>query len=536
MLPGLGRHRRLPADPRRVRRADRDAHRQDRHRGRRARPGVRCRRLRGQAVQAEGTGRPGPRRLRRTDEPRAGDAGRSATSTIDVAGHSVTPRRADDHRSPRSSSTCWSRWPASRGRSSPARCCSSRSGATGTPRTPGWSTCTCSGSRSKIEKDPERPEIVRDRARRRLQGGAGLTSVTPRAGCGRMRAGRRPGRASRVRRPTAWRAGRLLLARWRTTPAARLLRFGRAARRRWRRSLQLRVVTTTMLLGSVVIVALAVSSCSTGISERPASTRREVALRRGGPADRRAPRTASATQRERRRQREQPDPGHGATRLQGPGRRAGTRCGPGARGDSRRCRWATTVAAVTGGVGVETCATQTCAAEVNSAGPGSRASGSHCPRPSPRRRGAPVPALGVGSIVNVPLARRYELYFVFRLEPRAWRSSRLVQRTLRDRRAVALVLLVGAVGACWSPVRWSRPVRQAAQTAEELASGRLDRRMQVRGEDDLARLAGRSTRWLPAWSARSTGWRSCPACSGGSSPTSRTSCARHSPRSGWPAR
>ena len=32
------------------------------------------------------------------------------------------------------------------------------------------------------------------------------------------------------------------------------------------------------------------------------------------------------------------------------------------------------------------------------------------------------------------------------------------------------------------------PVRQAASTAEELASGRLDRRMKVRGEDDLARL------------------------------------------------
>ena len=32
------------------------------------------------------------------------------------------------------------------------------------------------------------------------------------------------------------------------------------------------------------------------------------------------------------------------------------------------------------------------------------------------------------------------------------------------------------------------PVRQAARTAEELASGRLDRRMRVRGEDDMARL------------------------------------------------
>jgi two-component system response regulator MtrA len=45
-------------------------------------------------------------------------------------------------------------------RCSPARCCSSRSGATGTRPTPGWSTCTCSGLRAKIEPDPERPEII----------------------------------------------------------------------------------------------------------------------------------------------------------------------------------------------------------------------------------------------------------------------------------------------------------------------------------------------------------------------------------------
>src|SRR5580704_3833031 len=82
-------------------------------------------------------------RLRRTDEP-APEMLQIGDIVIDVAGHSV---KRDGRRSTsrRSSLTCWSRWPASRGRSLPARSCSSRSGATGTRRTPGWSTCTYSG-------------------------------------------------------------------------------------------------------------------------------------------------------------------------------------------------------------------------------------------------------------------------------------------------------------------------------------------------------------------------------------------------------
>ena len=63
-------------------------------------------------------------------------------------------------RSHLSSSTSWSAWPASRGRCSPARSCSSRSGATGMQPTPAWSTFTSSGLRSKVEIDPENPEIV----------------------------------------------------------------------------------------------------------------------------------------------------------------------------------------------------------------------------------------------------------------------------------------------------------------------------------------------------------------------------------------
>ena len=56
-----GRHRRLQGDPRGVRRPDRDAHRQERHRRRGGRARVRGRRLRRQAVQAQGARRPDPR-------------------------------------------------------------------------------------------------------------------------------------------------------------------------------------------------------------------------------------------------------------------------------------------------------------------------------------------------------------------------------------------------------------------------------------------------------------------------------------------
>ncbi len=82
-------------------------------------------------------------RVRRFDEP-SPEALTIGDLAIDVAGHSVT-RDGTAIASPRWSSTCSSAWPASRGRCSPARSCSSRCGATGTPPTPGWSTCTCSG-------------------------------------------------------------------------------------------------------------------------------------------------------------------------------------------------------------------------------------------------------------------------------------------------------------------------------------------------------------------------------------------------------
>ncbi|GAB3599264.1 two-component system sensor histidine kinase MtrB [Angustibacter peucedani] len=100
--------------------------------------------------------------------------------------------------------------------------------------------------------------------------------------------------------------------------------------------------------------------------------------------------------------------------------------------------------------------------------------------------GRSVPGIAIGSRVQVPLAGEYELYFVFSLD-REQETIDLVRRSLVGGGA-ALVLLVG--GIAYVVTRTVvRPVRQAAMVAQRLSSGRLQERMVPRGEDDLARLA-----------------------------------------------
>jgi two-component system sensor histidine kinase MtrB len=100
--------------------------------------------------------------------------------------------------------------------------------------------------------------------------------------------------------------------------------------------------------------------------------------------------------------------------------------------------------------------------------------------------GQVVPGLAVGQLVTLPLAGDYELYYVFSLE-REQETLDNVQRVLAIG-GVALVLLVGAVAFVVTR-QVVAPVRQAAGVAARLSSGRLDERMPERGEDDLARLA-----------------------------------------------
>ncbi len=97
-----------------------------------------------------------------------------------------------------------------------------------------------------------------------------------------------------------------------------------------------------------------------------------------------------------------------------------------------------------------------------------------------------VPAVVTGSQVQVPSdGGTYTLYYLFPMTEEA-DTLRLVRRALLTG-GVLLLLLVG--GLTWLVTRQVvTPVRMARRVAERLASGRLEERMQVRGDDDIARL------------------------------------------------
>jgi len=106
---------------------------------------------------------------------------------------------------------------------------------------------------------------------------------------------------------------------------------------------------------------------------------------------------------------------------------------------------------------------------------------------------APVPGPGgrdtglvVGSTLSVPALGQYRLYHLFPLDAERETLS-LVRRTAVLAGSL-LVLLVGLIAALVTRQVVS-PVRLAARTAERLAAGRLEERMQVSGEDELALLA-----------------------------------------------
>ena len=104
----------------------------------------------------------------------------------------------------------------------------------------------------------------------------------------------------------------------------------------------------------------------------------------------------------------------------------------------------------------------------------------------PRPGGREDPALVVGQQVQVPIVGAYELYYVLDLS-REQATLEAVQRVLLLG-ALALVVLIGAVAALVAR-QVVLPVREAAAVAERLAAGDLGQRIPVRGQDDLARLA-----------------------------------------------
>ncbi|PSK97120.1 two-component system sensor histidine kinase MtrB [Murinocardiopsis flavida] len=98
------------------------------------------------------------------------------------------------------------------------------------------------------------------------------------------------------------------------------------------------------------------------------------------------------------------------------------------------------------------------------------------------RTGGTEPGLAVGA----QLVDAYELYYVFPLDHEQ-QILNLVQGTLYLV-ASALSILLAAI-AYMVTRQVVLPVRRAAGSAEKLSSGDLTERMKVRGEDDLARLA-----------------------------------------------
>jgi two-component system sensor histidine kinase MtrB len=97
------------------------------------------------------------------------------------------------------------------------------------------------------------------------------------------------------------------------------------------------------------------------------------------------------------------------------------------------------------------------------------------------------PGIVVGSQVLLPAdAKTYTLYYLFPLDEQE-ETMALVTRALLTA-AILLVLLVA--GTVWLVTRQVvTPIRLARRVAERLAAGQLQERLRVSGEDDLARLA-----------------------------------------------
>jgi two-component system, OmpR family, sensor histidine kinase MtrB len=103
------------------------------------------------------------------------------------------------------------------------------------------------------------------------------------------------------------------------------------------------------------------------------------------------------------------------------------------------------------------------------------------------RDGSPsVPGLVTGSQLTLPGTGRYEIYFVFPLNQEV-DTLRFLRSAAGTTGAILVILLTFIAALVARQV--VTPVRAARRAAESLASGNLDDRMQVKGQDDLARLA-----------------------------------------------
>ena len=104
----------------------------------------------------------------------------------------------------------------------------------------------------------------------------------------------------------------------------------------------------------------------------------------------------------------------------------------------------------------------------------------------PSDDGGVVPGIVIGSTVAVPVVGEYELYYLYSLESEQ-QTLEFIQRVLLVA-GLGLIALLG--GMTWLVTRQAvQPVRNAARVAERLADGHLAERMTVKGVDEMATLA-----------------------------------------------
>lgn len=103
------------------------------------------------------------------------------------------------------------------------------------------------------------------------------------------------------------------------------------------------------------------------------------------------------------------------------------------------------------------------------------------------RRTVSVPGVIVGSQLQLPSdGKTYTLYYLFPLTEEQ-ETLGLVTRGLLTAAGLLMALIAGLT---WLVTRQVvTPIRMARRVAERLAAGRLQERLQVTGEDDIARLA-----------------------------------------------
>ncbi|GAA1454200.1 MtrAB system histidine kinase MtrB [Nesterenkonia lacusekhoensis] len=102
-----------------------------------------------------------------------------------------------------------------------------------------------------------------------------------------------------------------------------------------------------------------------------------------------------------------------------------------------------------------------------------------------REGGHVVPGVAFGTQVQLPPGHAYAVYFVYDFSP-VQETLNFVLRILFL--AAVAVLLMNMAIAAWVTRSVVAPISQAAEVSERIASGQLDQRLVVRGEDEIARL------------------------------------------------